>query len=146
DKAFKKEGWNEYRLRAEGPRIRLWLNDVLTVDYVESEPDVFRRGVIALQIHGGCKAIVRYKDISIEELPPTKVADRPAAPWPPAKGPLRMIIDTDAANEIDDQYALVLALGNRDRLKIEGLVAAHFGTRGGGQRGIESSYREIERV
>lgn len=72
-------------------------------------------------------------------------ADRPSAPWPPAERPLRVVIDTDAANEIDDQYALALALGKRDRLLIEGFVAAHFGE-AGGPAGIEKSYQEIERV
>src|ERR1700744_6198491 len=38
-------------------------------------------------------------------------APRPVAPWPPPPGPLRLIIDTDTGNEVDDQYALALALG-----------------------------------
>lgn len=72
---------------------------------------------------------------------------RPAAIWPPPKEkPLRLIIDTDAANEIDDQYALALALGFPERLTIEALVAAHFGSKGGGAAGIEKSYDEIIRV
>lgn len=70
---------------------------------------------------------------------------RPAALWPPAKKPVRVIIDTDTANEIDDQYALALALGFTDRLRIEGFVAAHFG-KSGGPNGIEKSYDEIARV
>ncbi len=73
-KALKPDDWNEYRIRAEGPRIRLWLNGVQTVDYTEEDPNIPRQGVIALQIHGGCKAIVRYKDISIQELPPSDAA------------------------------------------------------------------------
>src|SRR5688500_17698733 len=78
----------------------------------------------------------------------TQAADkppRPSAPWPPPPGPLRVIIDTDADNEIDDQYALALALGNPDRLKIEGLIAAHFGD-AGGHKGIDRSIAEIHRV
>ncbi len=70
---------------------------------------------------------------------------RPQAPWPPADGPLRVVIDTDAANEVDDQYALALALGFPDRLQVKGIVAAHFGD-GGGPAGIDRSYAEIERV
>ena len=31
---------------------------------------------------------------------------RPAAPWPPPAGKLKLIIDTDAGNEFDDQYAI----------------------------------------
>jgi purine nucleosidase len=70
---------------------------------------------------------------------------RPAAPWPPPPGMLRLIIDTDAGNEIDDQYALALALGSPRRFHVEGIVAAHFGESGGAQ-GIEKSYQEIQRV
>jgi hypothetical protein len=54
---------------------------------------------------------------------------RPVAPWPPAPGPLRVIIDTDAAAEVDDQYALALALGSPERLRIEGLIARISATR-----------------
>lgn len=71
---------------------------------------------------------------------------RPPAPWPPdAKRPLRVIIDTDAGAEIDDQHALALALGSPGRLRLEGIIAAHFGD-SGGSGGIEKSYAEIERV
>jgi len=42
--------------------------------------------------------------------------------------PRRLIIDTDAKNEADDQYAIVHALLS-PTLDIRGLVAAHFGTR-----------------
>lgn len=59
--------WNRYRVRAEGPRIRLWINDVLTVDYTEKEAGIPRTGKIALQIHGGATEI-RYRNIVIEEL------------------------------------------------------------------------------
>ena len=73
--------------------------------------------------------------------------DRPQAPWPPPEGRLRVIIDADADNEIDDQYALALALAinRQDRFKIEGLVAAHFGD-AGGSRGVERSEKEMHRV
>jgi inosine-uridine nucleoside N-ribohydrolase len=42
-------------------------------------------------------------------------------------GPMpRVIIDTDTANEIDDQYAVAWALLSQDRLRIEGVTAAPF--------------------
>jgi hypothetical protein len=69
---------------------------------------------------------------------------RPAAPWPPS-GPVKIILDADAANEVDDQYALALALGFPEKFHIEGLIAAHFGD-AGGSAGIERSYAEIQRV
>ena len=42
-------------------------------------------------------------------------------------GPHRLFIDTDAANEIDDQFALAWALLAPDRLEIEAIAAAPFG-------------------
>lgn len=60
--------WNEYRIRAEGPRIQIWLNGVQTVDYTETEPGIDMTGIIAVQIHGNATSIVQYKDLLIEEL------------------------------------------------------------------------------
>lgn len=68
EKAVKRDEWNDYLIRCEGPRIRLWLNGVLTVDYTEKDDKIERTGIIGLQIHGGAKAKVLYKDITIEEL------------------------------------------------------------------------------
>ncbi|MBN9520216.1 DUF1080 domain-containing protein [bacterium] len=64
----KHDDWNEYTIRCEGPRVRLWLNGTLTVDYTEADEKIERTGVIGLQIHGGAKAKVYYKDVRIEEL------------------------------------------------------------------------------
>ena len=69
EKALKLGEWNEYRIRAEGGRIQLWINDTLTVDYTETDAAIVQKGRIALQIHGGPPAEVRYKDVVIEELP-----------------------------------------------------------------------------
>jgi hypothetical protein len=66
------DGWQTYRIRAEGDRIQFWFNGVQTVDYVEEEADIPRTGIIALQIHGGMQAIVAYKDIEIQELPASR--------------------------------------------------------------------------
>ncbi len=71
-----------------------------------------------------------------------RAAERPQAPWPPPDGQLSVIIDSDAANEVDDQWAIGLALGFPERLRIEGFVAAHFGLTGG-SKGIEKSYASI---
>jgi hypothetical protein len=61
--------WNDYEIRAEGRRIRLTLNGRQTVDYTEEDPAIPLSGLIGLQIHGGGKAQVSYKDITIVELP-----------------------------------------------------------------------------
>jgi hypothetical protein len=71
-KLVKHDDWNEYTIRCEGPRIRLWLNGTLTVDYTEEDAKIDRTGVIGLQIHGGAKAKVYYKNVTIEELPARK--------------------------------------------------------------------------
>ena len=60
--------WNEYRIRAEGPRIQLWLNGVQTVDYTEQDGDIERRGLIAVQIHGGPPSEAWYRNIRIRTL------------------------------------------------------------------------------
>jgi hypothetical protein len=61
--------WNDYRIRCEGPRIRLWLNGRQTVDYVEQDSKIPQSGLIGLQIHGGGKAEASYKNIVLRELP-----------------------------------------------------------------------------
>jgi hypothetical protein len=69
EKARKPVGeWNDYRIRAEGSRIQIWLNGVQTVDYTETDPTVEATGIIAVQVHANSSAIVRYKDIAITEL------------------------------------------------------------------------------
>ncbi len=69
--------WNDYRIRAEGKHIQIWLNGIQTVDYTETEGIVLQdgksmviqpTGIIAVQIHGNATSIVRYKDLMIEEL------------------------------------------------------------------------------
>lgn len=64
----KPNDWNQYEIRCEGPRIRLYLNNTLTVDYTEPDAAIPQTGLIALQIHGGGKARVQYKEITIDEL------------------------------------------------------------------------------
>jgi hypothetical protein len=68
EKLIKHDDWNEYVIRCEGPRIRLWLNGTLTVDYTEKDDKIERTGILGLQVHGGGKTKVFYKDIRIEEL------------------------------------------------------------------------------
>lgn len=67
-KVLKLNDWNDYRIRCEGRRIQLWINGVQTVDYTEPDEAIAQTGYIAVQIHGGGKAVASYKDIVIEEL------------------------------------------------------------------------------
>jgi purine nucleosidase len=54
----------------------------------------------------------------------------------------RVIIDTDAKNEADDQFAIVHALLSPS-LEVRGLIAAHFGT-SRSNRSMEESREEID--
>lgn len=63
----------------------------------------------------------------------------------PPKGKVRMVLDTDTYNEIDDQFALAYALKSHEKLNIEAVYAAPFyneRSTGPGD-GMEKSYNEI---
>lgn len=66
-------------------------------------------------------------------------------PFPvPEEKQVRLITDTDAKNEADDQFAIVQALLS-PKMDNVGLIAAHFGT----DRvpdAMEASYRELETI
>jgi hypothetical protein len=81
--ALKKDDWNDYRILAEGPRIRVWINGVAGSDYTEADPKIPLEGKIGLQVHGGGKTLVQFKDIHIAELPATPKSDGAAKPKKP---------------------------------------------------------------
>jgi hypothetical protein len=58
---------------------------------------------------------------------PTLDPARRAARLAPPSGPVDVAIDTDATNEIDDEFAVVWALLRSDRLRLRGLIAAPYG-------------------
>jgi len=66
----------------------------------------------------------------------------------PPKGRVRVVLDTDTYNEIDDQFAVVQMMFSRDRLDVEAIYAAPFfnarATSPG--HGMELSYEEIHRI
>src|SRR6478735_4326038 len=66
---------------------------------------------------------------------------------PPA-GRVRVVLDTDTYNEIDDQFALVQMLLSKERFDVEAIYAApFFNTRAESPgHGIELSYDEILRL
>lgn len=69
EKALHRGDWNEYEIRAEGRRMRTYINGVPCADYTEKDEKIPQEGRIGLQIHGGGPAEVWFKDITIEELP-----------------------------------------------------------------------------
>ncbi len=66
----------------------------------------------------------------------------------PGPGKLRMILDTDTYNEVDDQFALCQAVLSPDRLELEAVYAApfHNSRSSGPADGMQRSYDEIQRV
>ena len=66
----------------------------------------------------------------------------------PPRDHVRMVLDTDTYNEIDDQFALVYALLSPERMTCEAIYAAPFhNTRSSGpEDGMLRSYEEIGRV
>lgn len=61
--------WNHYEIRARGGHIELYLNGERTVTYDENVPGSPTEGLIALQIHGKCKAQIFHRNLVLEELP-----------------------------------------------------------------------------
>ena len=59
-----------------------------------------------------------------------------------------VILDTDAYNEIDDQFAIAYMLANRDKLNVKAIYAApfHNDKSSGPKDGMEKSYDEIKKV
>lgn len=64
------------------------------------------------------------------------------------QGPLDMVLDTDAYNEIDDQYAIAYAVRAQEKLRVRAFYAAPFTNQrsSGPADGMEKSYHEIHRV
>lgn len=66
--AEKPGDWNLYEIRCEGLRVVLKINGTQTIDYTEEDKTLEQEGQIGLQIHGGNKAEVSFRNITIEEL------------------------------------------------------------------------------
>lgn len=94
NKSINNDDWNEYRIVAEGPRIRSWINGVPAIDYTESDPNIPLDGHIGIQVHGGGKAVVQVKEVAIKRLPASatamtweklRTAKSTAEPWTAAE-------------------------------------------------------------
>ena len=64
------------------------------------------------------------------------------------EGRIRVLLDTDTYNEVDDQFAVVHALLSGDRMSLEAICAApfHNNRSDGPADGMEKSYDEIIRL
>lgn len=66
----------------------------------------------------------------------------------PPKSKVKMVLDTDTYNEIDDQYALAYAFLSKEKLQLEAVYAAPFFNKRATSAGdgMEKSYEEILRL
>jgi purine nucleosidase len=66
----------------------------------------------------------------------------------PPEGKVRMVLDTDAFNEVDDQFALAYALQSPGRISLLGVTAAPFFNWNSSSpgEGMEKSYNEIFKI
>ncbi|MEM6569468.1 MAG: family 16 glycoside hydrolase [Planctomycetota bacterium] len=87
--------WHRYRIRAEGPRVRLWVDGTLTADLDDRDPKARRSGVLALQMHAGPPMEIRYRDLKIT---PLDVEPEPTMRWiwSPA-GPETQLVEIERA-------------------------------------------------
>ncbi len=67
-KILKSNTWNRFKIKSVGRRILIWLNDAQTVDYNEPDEKIIHHGKIAMQVHGGGKALAAYRNIKIIRL------------------------------------------------------------------------------
>ena len=67
-KVLRRQEWNDYEVRTKGRHIQIFLNGIETVDYTEEDTSIPQQGLIALQIHGGGKAEVHFKEIVLTRL------------------------------------------------------------------------------
>lgn len=63
--AFKRNGWNTYRITCKGDKITIEVNGVVTTDVVD---DKDASGVIGIQHHGENGQTYRFRNLRIKEL------------------------------------------------------------------------------
>lgn len=66
-KVIRQGEWNAYRIVAQGNRLQHYINDTLTCEVIDKDPEArARSGVIALQLHRGPAMKVQFKDLQIQ--------------------------------------------------------------------------------
>jgi len=60
--------WNKLRVKAQAPRIQIWLNEHLVSEFEEMDAPIPQSGHIGLQIHSGPPLECWFRKIQIREL------------------------------------------------------------------------------
>lgn len=63
--AFKRNEWNQYKIRCEGENIQIWVNGIKTTD-LQDKTD--KKGFIAIQHHGEEGQVYRFRKLMLLEL------------------------------------------------------------------------------
>jgi hypothetical protein len=63
--AFDPDGWNEYRIRAEGDSLTIWVNGTQTTALQDT---LDREGVIGIQHHGEDGKVYRFRNLRLRKL------------------------------------------------------------------------------
>ncbi|WP_411847065.1 family 16 glycoside hydrolase [Roseibacillus persicicus] len=65
---LKEDDWNEYVIRANGPRVQVFLNGLETANFLETEPAIPYRGYLALELPRGGKGRIEFKRMTLRIL------------------------------------------------------------------------------
>ncbi len=87
NQVLKRNDWNHYEIRAEGPRIRTYINGRLAVDYTEADQDIPQHGHIGIQIHSGGPAEIWVRNITLDKLPDSPPQKKMIGATVPPKAP-----------------------------------------------------------
>lgn len=99
-------------------------------------------GIFALAI-----SFFAFMNVSAQNFPKLDETFRLNQLKPPT-GKVRMILDTDTYNEVDDQFALSYAFLSKEKVQLEAVYAApfHNARSNGPGDGMEKSYQEIRKL
>jgi hypothetical protein len=76
ESSIRRQDWNDLVIRAEGSRLRHWLNGRLAVEVVdEQQGKSARRGILALQLHDGRPMKIQFRQIQLKTLATVSPAD-----------------------------------------------------------------------
>ena len=63
--AFKRDDWNDYKIKCHGNHIQIWVNGTKTTDLKDNTD---KKGFLAIQHHGENGQIYRFKSLRLLEL------------------------------------------------------------------------------
>jgi len=62
------KGWNEMIVKCQNTHIQVWINGYQSVDYIEDDDSIEKKGIIGFQIHAGDPTEAWYRNITLTKL------------------------------------------------------------------------------